>query len=210
MEVLVQFQGSTRKVGLSKTKKMPGPSFGFSNKHCKAGKELAKIKGSICSKCYAGRGNYCYDNVKDAQERRWVQYVTLPDDEWVGLMVQAIKRACKSRPWFRIFDSGDFQSTEDVGRWIEVARQCPQIRFWAPTQELRFVKPWKDKIPKNMVIRVSSIMIDDTKRRNWRWTSSSVRDKKQATCPAQYQDGKCGDCRRCWDKRVPHVVYPYK
>ena len=201
---------SMNEVGLSQTTKMPGPSFGFSNKHCKAGAKLARIPGTICNKCYASRGNYLYDSVKNAHKVRWVQYTTIPDDEWISAMSQAISIACVMRPWFRIFDSGDFQSIADVGRWIEVCRNLPRIKFWAPTQELRFVKPWKGRLPDNLVIRVSSIKINDTKRRNWECTSSTVKNKKKADCPAQHQLGTCGDCRRCWDRSVQHVVYPYK
>ena len=43
---------------------------GISAKHCNVGSKLAKIKGTICNKCYALKGHYAFKNVFDAHEIR--------------------------------------------------------------------------------------------------------------------------------------------
>ena len=47
-----------KKIGtLSNPSKMPSYAWGISAKHCNVGSKLAKIKGTICNKCYALKGH---------------------------------------------------------------------------------------------------------------------------------------------------------
>ena len=59
--------------------------------------------------------------------------------------------------------------------------------------------------PDNLIIRFSMPMIDQPAAGTWSHTSTVV--TTGATCPAPKQDGKCGDCRRCWDKSIPNIAY---
>ena len=45
---------------LSNPSKMPAYAWGISAKQCKVGSKLAKIKGTICNKCYALKGHYTF------------------------------------------------------------------------------------------------------------------------------------------------------
>ena len=96
---------------LSNTSKMPAYSWGISAKHCNTGSKLAKIKGTICNKCYALKGHYVFKNVFDAHEIRR-KAIEMP--EWVDYMAELLtkkyKNLDKSRLYHRWFDSGDLQS----------------------------------------------------------------------------------------------------
>ena len=73
------------KSGLGRPSKMPGFSTSLSAFDCKVGSKLAKVEGSVCSKCYAFNGNYRYPGVKNAHQLRlqalqhpqWVEAMTL-------------------------------------------------------------------------------------------------------------------------------------
>ena len=55
---------------LSNPSKMPAFAWGISAKKCITGAKLAKVKGTICNKCYALKGHYAFKNVFDAHELR--------------------------------------------------------------------------------------------------------------------------------------------
>jgi len=77
----------------------------------------------------------------------------------------------------------------------------------AATQETSIVKQISpDDVPDNLVIRISSHMIDQGPVQWWPHTSTVVSDHSQ-TCPAPNQENKCQDCRSCWNKSVPTVSY---
>lgn len=110
---------------------------------------------------------------------------------------------------FRIYDSGDFQSEQNILDWFAIAEALPDVAFWAPTQELAMVRRVLEKhaLPDNMIIRASSVYIDGP-RKAFDWTSGVTTDKSKVTCPAYTQGGACLDCNQCWDKSVKDVTYP--
>lgn len=183
---------------LSRTSKMPCPSYSLPAQECKTGGKLALIEGSVCSGCYARKGNYQWPNVKNAMYRR---LDGIRDPHWVEAMVTLIR--VENTRWFRWHDSGDIQSTRHLARIIAIAERMPWIRFWLPTKEYKLVRGVT--FPKNLTVRVSAPMVDGPTSSHFQWTSSVV--TKNATCNAPKQEGKCLDCRACWDKRVKHVSY---
>ena len=96
---------------LSNPSKMPAFAWGISAKKCITGAKLAKVKGTICNKCYALKGHYAFKNVFDAHELR---RKAIEKNEWVDYMAELItqkyKNLDKSRHYHRWFDSGDLQS----------------------------------------------------------------------------------------------------
>jgi hypothetical protein len=123
--------------------------------------------------------------------------------------------------YFRFHDSGDLQSVEHLKKIMEVAWRLPKIRFWLPTRELGILKAWSrevkphdakwayEHVPPNLLIRLSSTMVDDKPRGTWTWTST-VHGQAKAygrTCPAPRQDNNCGSCRNCWSAKVVNVSY---
>lgn len=197
----------------TRVSKMPGTTYGLPASRCIMGAKLRKAPGSVCSVCYAFRGNYQFASVRRAQEAR-LQSIT--DPLWVEAMALQLNhwhsRSHKNRVsgYHRWHDSGDLQSDEHLARIIEIAWLTPTIKHWLPTRELAIVKRGGFALPPNLTIRVSAPMIDGPAP-NWPTTSGvhTVGAPNGAwECPAHWQQNKCGDCRACWDKGVKHVSYP--
>ena len=181
----------------TKTSKMPGLSYSLPAWECKTGSKLRKIKNSVCSMCYALKGNYTrYKAIKEAQYRR---LDATKDPRWVDAMAAVIKR----QKWFRWHDAGDVQDQQHLNKIFEICRLTPDTRHWLPTREA-WIKDHLASKPDNLVIRFSPPMMD---QRNDTWPNSSMVVETGATCPAPAQGGKCGSCRQCWDGDVKVVSY---
>ena len=186
--------------GLSKPSKMPGPAHNLPAWNCKTGQKLVNIPGSVCSGCYAMKNRYRFTNVREAMDRR---LQALQDPRWVDAMVPLIK----DQDWFRWHDSGDIQSLEHLKNIFLVCKQTPKTRHWMPTREAQFLKDIDpDTVPPNLIIRMSSHMINQGPVKQWPWTST-VTSSEGRTCPAPDQGNECGSCRACWDRSTPNVCY---
>jgi hypothetical protein len=189
--------------GISDPSKMPGHSFSTPASRCITGGKLRDIPGSVCEVCYALKGNYTRFHVVDkALEKR---YQLLGHPQWVDAMVLLIEKTGDS--YFRWHDAGDIQSMQHLRNIFAVCQRTPQVKYWLPTRETQFVKQISPgDVPDNLVIRMSSHMIDQGPVNWWPHTSTVASDHSQ-TCPAPSQGNKCQDCRACWDKSVKTVSY---
>ena len=186
--------------GLSKPSKMPGPAYNLPASACITGQKLAKVPGSVCAGCYALKGRYRFNNVQAALQRR-LQAIESP--EWVEAMIILIK----PQKYFRWHDSGDIQSLKHLENIFKVCRATPGTSHWLPTREAQFLKRLKvNQVPRNLIIRMSSHMIDQAPVNFWPWTST-VTSGEGRSCPAPEQGNECKDCRACWDRTVPNVCY---
>ena len=185
---------------MTRTSKMPGLSYSLPAWECKTGAKLAKIKGSVCAGCYAMKGNYTrYPAIKAAQ---YVRLKAITDPRWVSAMVTQIKR----QKFFRWHDAGDIQSAEHLQKIFEVCRLTPDTKHWMPTREAQFLKDIDPaQVPDNLIIRMSSHMIDQSPVTFWPHTSTVGSSTR--TCPAPDQGGKCGSCRTYWDRKIPNIEY---
>ena len=222
---------------LSFPSKLPGTSYDLPAQACILGAKLAKIKGTVCGSCYAlaGHGFYRIGNAVRGTQRR---LHAIRNPRWVTAMVNLLSRT-HARPikvdlgevgvrlqrqggsrWryeqpghHRWHSSGDLQSVDHLAAICDVARQTPAIRHWLPTNELGMVKQYVaggGTIPPNLLIRVSSIMINDPVRRAWPHTSMVFEGKPPIgthVCPAPQQGHRCMSCRACWSPEVQHVAY---
>ena len=187
-----QYTGS-----MTRTSKMPGLSYSLPAWECKTGSKLRKIKNSVCSMCYALKGNYTrYKAIKAAQ---YVRLKTLTNKLWVEAFVVQIKR----QEYFRWHDAGDVQNLEHLNKIFEVCEATPDTKHWMPTREA-WIKDHLDRKPSNLVIRFSPPMIG---QENSSWPNSSMVVTEGASCPAPSQGGKCGSCRQCCDPAVKVVSY---
>jgi hypothetical protein len=206
--------------GLSSPSKMPSFSYNLPASTCPTGKLLRKVEGAVCSKCYACKGRYGFDNVQKALYRR---FDSIYHPEWVDAMVTLIGKKCKV-PYFRFHDSGDLQSVGHMKNIMDVAYRLPKVKFWLPTLEVKTVREYVGgfrEIPNNMNVRLSTPMINSepTKPMNDLCkmydgiTCSSVCDKGtdfniSSACPAtMLKTGSCGSCRKCWNRSQNLVVY---
>ena len=188
--------------GLSKPSKMPGPSFNLPATACITGAKLVNVQGSTCSGCYALKGRYRFQNVKDAMARRLGK---LYDPRWIEAMTTLVT----GQPVFRWQDSGDLQSVQHLKNIFEVCKRTPGTRHWLPTREARFLKLMDpDVVPKNLKIVLSDHMNDQARPPSWwPYTSGVTTDHAQVTCPSSKQGNKCLDCRKCWDRGTKRVIY---
>lgn len=211
--------------------KLPGTSYGLSAHDCLAGRELAKLPGSICGSCYALRDKMSWPNGQTAYARR---LASLAAPRWAEAMVRLLehlhavperridlglrgkKLARVGKRWrmnpmgfHRWQDSGDLQSVEHLEKILEVCRRTPQIKHWLPTRELAMLRACRMPIPDNLTIRVSATMIDGLPPAGW--LGSTVHRTSPPTgaheCPAPKQDHQCGACRACWSREVSLVSY---
>ena len=186
---------------LSKPGKMPGFAYSTPAHECKTGTKLRAVKGSVCSGCYALKGNYTrYPAIKAAQ---YYRLQSLRNPQWTEAMVAQIKR----QKYFRWHDAGDLQGAWHLKNIMEVCKATPQVQHWIPTREAQLLKLMDpDVIPKNLIIRMSSHMINQAPVKFWPWTSTVSSSGK--TCPALDQGNSCQSCRACWDRKVDNVTYP--
>ena len=184
---------------LSKPSKMPGYAYGLPAKECKTGGKLQQVKGSTCYNCYALKGCYVFKSVQEAQYKR-LRSIRHP--HWVRAMASVI--SSKKSKYFRWHDSGDVQDLRHLAKIFKVCKLTPDVNHWMPTREA-WIKPYRTRAPKNLVIRYSTTMIDQEAPESWPNTSTVVTTGR--TCPAPDQGNACGECRACWDPSVKNVAY---
>lgn len=212
--------------GLSRTSKMPCPSFGLHVSSCTTGQKLRKISHSVCSKCYAHKGRYLFKNVTNAGKERIKNITKAIATEnqqiWVDAMVFLIKSKAAKSGYFRWHDTGDIFSVEYLKMILDVVKATPEIKHFLPTKELSLVRTAKVLgIPDNLNIRVSALLLNKLYKNiepSAGITSSAVfkcetaeRETELAklghVCPG-VRSHQCGECRACWDRNVGTVIYP--
>ena len=174
---------------MTRTSKMPGLSYSLPAWECKTGSKLRKIKNSVCSMCYALKGNY-------------TRYKAIKDPRWVQAMAHLINS--KKPDVFRWHDSGDVQDLDHLNKIYEVCRLTPDKRHWMPTREA-WIRDHVASAPSNLISRVSMPMIDQEPAGSWSHTSTVV--TSGASCPAPNQGNECKDCRNCWNKEIKNISY---
>tara|TARA_R110000737_G_scaffold139533_1_gene170352 strand:+ start:305 stop:955 length:651 start_codon:yes stop_codon:yes gene_type:complete len=191
--------------GYTVTSKMPTISYSISAKDCITGSKLRLIKNTVCSDCYALKGNYIRyaKNIEPSQKRR-LESISSPN--WVNAMVYIMhnQKDVIRTGLFRWHDSGDIQSLEHLQKIVDIAKATPNVKHWLPTKESNLIQNFKGAIPKNLIIRLSGSFIDG-KEPKYKNTSTVVSDKRKATCNAI--NGKCLTCSDCWNSSIKNVSY---
>jgi len=190
---------------VTSTSKMPCNSYSLPTVACITGYKMSKIAGSICSTCYANKGNYVQyaNNIEPAQHAR---LDSLVDPLWVSAMVAHIG----NDSYFRWHDSGDLQGLWHLEKIAQVAELTPNCKHWLPTREYSMVKQYIAKhgqLPKNLVVRLSAMYVDKqvTIPASLQGVANvTVSNVHTVTpigfeCQSPKQGGKCDDCRMCWD-----------
>jgi len=192
---------------LSNTSKLGVKSISLDAKKCKTGSKLAKKPGTVCNGCYALKGCYVFPVVKDAMARR-LEFFNSKD--FIPIMVWLLQSQTKK--FFRWFDSGDIQNVFMGLNILEVCKQTPDIKHWIPSKEYKF---WRqvlkiEKLPKNVCLRISSPNIDQKPLDGFNNTSTVHENKKAfgLECIAYKQEGKCLECKACYNPKVKNVSYP--
>lgn len=195
---------------LSKAGKMPCRSWSLQALvTCPGAKGRDGELVDACKGCYATTGNYNFPNVKAPRQHNKEDWQRA---EWVDDMV----RELDNDRYFRWFDSGDMYALGLAEKILEIMQRTPWVRHWLPTRMHKFRKfeaiiNEMNALP-NVVVRLSSDSVTG-EIIDGDYTSTIIPYVEDATpamtaCEAYERDGKCGDCRACWDKSVKTIAYP--
>jgi hypothetical protein len=105
----------------------------------------------VCAQlCYARSGTYNFSNVKKAHVRNLESIINDPEG-WKAQLSNELKaKRYQGGKSVRIHDSGDFFSEQYFLLWLEIAKENPDVFFYAYTKEVAMVK--KHQLPENFVI----------------------------------------------------------
>ena len=124
----------TQNSKLKKTSKELGVrvfNFGIPAYKSASGKLTCPFAKDCVKYCYAQKGAYIWGNVSPAFERR---YEATKLDTFVDLMTQEVRR--KKVDFLRIHDSGDYYSPAYLEKWLQIARNNPQTKFYSYTKSV--------------------------------------------------------------------------
>ena len=124
----------TQNSNLKKTSKELGVrvfNFGIPAYKSKSGKLTCPFAKDCVKYCYAQKGAYIWGNVSPAFEQR---YEATKKDDFVEVMGAAILK--KKVDFLRIHDSGDYYSPPYLEKWLQIARNNPQTKFYSYTKSM--------------------------------------------------------------------------
>lgn len=191
-------------IRLGKTSKMRGYSFGLDARNCITGSKLRNVKGSVCAKCYAMKGNFNFPSVRKNKETNLKH---IESEYFVYVMTYQLQDI----KYFRWFDSGDLPHIEALKKIVQIAQNTPKTKHWLPTREIKMIQEYSknNKFPKNLIVRVSAPMVDGPPPKGFKHTSTVHKDGKPHgfDCLSRFQNNQCLTCTACWDKRIKNISY---
>jgi len=117
-------------------------NFGIPAYKSASGKLTCPMADECVKFCYAKKGAYVWSNVQPAFEKRYQLSKTL---EFIDSINAEIK---KKRPdYVRVHDSGDYYSRSYLAKWITIANQNPDVRFYSYTNMIDMIL--KTNLPDN-------------------------------------------------------------
>lgn len=94
--------------------------------------------------CYAQKGNYKrFPSVRNGMEKK---YQLTKQENFVELMNKEIQK--KKPNFIRVHDSGDYYSKEYLNKWLTIAKENPNVKFYSYTNSIKFIKELQE-IPGN-------------------------------------------------------------
>ena len=112
----------------------------------------AKIKGSVCEKCYAQR----YTGMRKGLENHLERNTKLLTSKIIPMDELPIVNAC----YFRFESFGDLHNTTQLINYFNICKKNPDTYFALWTKNPGIVKKVADQKPKNLQIIVSSLMLN--------------------------------------------------
>tara|TARA_Y100000814_G_scaffold279554_1_gene242285 strand:- start:290 stop:940 length:651 start_codon:yes stop_codon:yes gene_type:complete len=207
-------------INISKTSKMPCGSWSLQAVQTCPGARNAKGElVTACAGCYANKHTYNFKNVKKARADNFKAWKR---EEFTEDMTNYINL---NERFFRWFDSGDIYHKDLAWKIYEICKNTPHCNHWIPTRsyKVKKIKPILDRMNEleNVVVRFSSdsikggldlTNIQETEKINGLYKSTiygtaQELPKNAHPCKAYENAGKCGVCRKCWDKSVKNIAY---
>lgn len=124
-------------------------NFGIPAYKSVTGKITCPMADECVAFCYAKKGAYVWSNVKPAFERR---YELSKTDKFVAKINAEI--VLKEPEYIRVHDSGDYYSRNYLNKWIEIAKNNPDVKFYSYTNCIQMLKDVN--LPNNYDIIFSS------------------------------------------------------
>ena len=139
-------------------------NFGIPAYKSASGKLTCPMADECVKFCYAKKGAYIWGNVKPAFEKR---YELTKTDDFVAAMNAEILK--KKPDYVRVHDSGDYYSKAYLNKWIEIANDNPNVRFYSYTNMIEMMLT--TSLPSNYDIIFSDSgkqkhLIDERKHRH--------------------------------------------
>lgn len=148
-----------------------------------SGKITCPYAGSCLSLCYAKKGMYRFGNVERALSKR---YEATKEENFVQRITEELTKVKKGKQiYVRIHDSGDFYSPQYFAKWVQIAEQNRDIRFYAYTKSHSFIR--NQYIPHNMDLIFSlgstkdELINTDTERHSKIFVSSEHMEREGYT-----------------------------
>ena len=105
--------------------------------------------GACASFCYARNGTYLFSNVRGKHIKN-LEYTLYHLEEWKAQMLSEVQHKKMRGRHVRIHDAGDFYSDNYLLAWVDIARQTPEVNFYAYTKEVsRFKRLVEPDCPEN-------------------------------------------------------------
>ena len=137
----------TQNSKLKKTSKELGLrvfNFGITAYKTSKGKLTCPFADACIKFCYAQKGAYIWSNVAKVFEQR---YELTKQDNFIDIMKSEIIK--KRVDFLRVHDSGDFYSNKYFLKWMQIANELPNVKFYAYTNSISIVKNNSNSIPNN-------------------------------------------------------------
>lgn len=164
----------TQNSKLKKTSKKLGLrvfNFGIPAYKSASGKLTCPMADACVKFCYAKKGAYIWSNVQPAFEKR---YQLSKTDDFINAMNTEIRK--KKPDYVRVHDSGDYYSPKYLKKWIQIANDNPDVKFYSYTNMVDMIL--KTSLPDNYDIIFSDSgkqkhLIDKRKHRHTKIFDSS-------------------------------------
>lgn len=215
----LEMQSKGELVKLSSTSKLGTKSWSLQALNtCPASKMPNGELVDACKGCYATFGQYNYPSAQSIREFNlwaWQQ------DNFIDEFVKALEGVSH----FRWFDSGDMYSHALAVKMWHIMERTPNTKHWLPTRMHKF-KKFHSVLNamgelENVCVRLSSDsimgeLVDVPITLNIDTSSTiitsdfiegHVKVDGLFECLAPKQDGKCLDCRACYDKSINVIGY---
>lgn len=161
-------------------------------------------------KCYATKGNYRFDNVKEAHARNYKLLRENPDSVFAQLKAHVF-----TVRFFRFHVAGDFYSYDYFCRVMKLATESPWCRFLAFTKSYEIANKYIDEngsLPENFTLIFSAW------GKNWKFPNphnlptAEVVFRGETPDPTWYTcNGNCEDCAckgvGCWQLKPGETIY---
>jgi len=146
-------------------------NFGIPAYKSASGKLTCPMADACVKFCYAKKGAYIWSNVQPAFEKR---YQLSKTDEFIDAMNTEILK--KKPDYVRVHDSGDYYSPKYLKKWIQIANDNPDVKFYSYTNMIDMIL--KTSLPDNYDIIFSDSgkqkhLIDKRKHRHTKIFDSS-------------------------------------